>query len=265
MTPFRNALRLLTVGGLISFRALFNWLSPWIYVPSLVVAPIFQILLFAYLGRAAGVGDDEFYVIGNAVQYAAIPCLFAMGQTIAGERWTQTLGLVLTSPAPRVPLFLGRSLPVIVNGWITTMVSLLVGGLLLGVTFAPSALAGIAVVVVIASLSCTAMGLVFAALDLRVREGAVLNNLVFGVLLVFTGANIALSALPDWMEAVGRTLPLTHAIEASRGIADGASLLSTADLLGWELLIGAAYLAVGLVLLRWMEDSSRRRATLELL
>jgi len=265
VTPLRNAVRLLTVGGLISFRALFYWLTPWIYIPSLVLEPIFQILLFAYLGRAAGVGDDEFYVIGNAVQHAAIPCLFAMGQTISGERWTQTLGLVLSSPAPRIPLFLGRALPVIINGWISTMLSLILGGLLLGVTFAPSVLAGIAVVVVIASLSCTAMGLVFAAIDLRVREGAVLNNLVFGVLLVFTGANVALSALPGWMETVGRTLPLTHAIEASRLIADGATLVSVADLLGRELLIGAAYLVAGLVLLRWMEDASRRRATLELL
>ena len=63
-------LRIFFVGGLISFRALFNWLSPWIYVPSLLVAPIVQILLFAYMGRAAGVQSDEFYVIGNGLQLA---------------------------------------------------------------------------------------------------------------------------------------------------------------------------------------------------
>ena len=38
-------------------------------MPSLLVAPIFQILLFAYIGRSAGLESDEFYVIGNAVQY----------------------------------------------------------------------------------------------------------------------------------------------------------------------------------------------------
>jgi len=106
---FVTSLRIFFVGGLISFRALFNWLSPWIYVPSLLVAPIFQILLFAYLGRSAGVGTDEFYVIGNAVQYSAIPCVFAMANTIVGVRNTQTLGIVLSTPAPRVPLF-GSSL-----------------------------------------------------------------------------------------------------------------------------------------------------------
>ena len=76
-------MRIFLIGGLISFRALFNWLSPWIYVPSLLVAPIVQILLFAYMGRSAGVESDGFYVIGNAGQYSAIPCLFAMANTVA--------------------------------------------------------------------------------------------------------------------------------------------------------------------------------------
>ena len=47
-------LRVFFVGGLMSYRALFNWLSPWILVPSFLVAPLFQILLFTYVGRAAG-------------------------------------------------------------------------------------------------------------------------------------------------------------------------------------------------------------------
>src|SRR5262245_54409767 len=99
-------LRIFFVGGLISFRALFNWVGPATYAPWLLVAPIVLILLFAYMGRAAGVQSDQFYVIGNAVQYSAIPCLFAMANTVAGERWTQTLGIVLVTPAHRVPLFL---------------------------------------------------------------------------------------------------------------------------------------------------------------
>ena len=108
--------RVFFIGGLTSFRALFNWLSPWIYIPSLLVAPVFQILLFAYIGRSAHVQSDEFYVIGNALQYTAIPCVFAMCNTIAGERYQQTLGYILVTPARRIPLFVGRSLPVIVNG-----------------------------------------------------------------------------------------------------------------------------------------------------
>ena len=164
------AFRVVFVGGVISFRALFNWLNPYIYVPTMLIAPVFQILLFAYVGRSAGVADDGFYVIGNAVQYASIPCLFAMANTIAGERFTQTLGIVLSTPVNRVALFVGRSLPVVANGWFVAMVALFVGGRVLGVDLPLRVWPGIALCVVVASASCTGLGLLQASIALRVRE-----------------------------------------------------------------------------------------------
>lgn len=259
-----TSLRIFFVGGLISFRALFNWLSPWIYIPSMLIAPIVQILLFAYMGRAADVESDEFYLIGNAVQYSAIPCLFAMANTVAGERWTQTLGIVLVTPANRLALFLGRSLPVVVNGFIVSMFSLVVGALVLGVRLPASSWAPLALVVGIAAVSCTGLGLANAALGLRVRETAVMSNVLFGLLLIFCGANIPMDALPGWMEAVGRWLPLTHAIEAARLIADGATLGSVSGLIGRELALGVGYGAIGMVALRLLEAEGRRKATLEI-
>lgn len=256
--------RIFFVGGLISFRALFNWLSPWIYIPSMLIAPVVQILLFAYMGRAAGVGSDGFYVIGNAVQYSAIPCLFAMANTVAGERWTQTLGIVLVTPANRVALFLGRSLPVVVNGFFVSMFSLAVGALLLGVRLPATSWLPLALVVAVAAVSCTGLGLANAALGLRVRETAVMSNVLFGLLLIFCGANVPVDALPTWMEAVSRWLPLTHAIEAAREVAAGGSLASVAGLVGRELGLGVVYGAVGLVALRLLEEEGRRRATLEI-
>ncbi len=259
-----TSLRIFLVGGLISFRALFNWLNPWIYVPSLLVAPIVQILLFAYMGRSAGVESDGFYVIGNAVQYSAIPCLFAMANTVAGERWTQTLGIVLVTPARRVPLFLGRSLPVVLNGFVVSMFSLVIGSLLLGVHMPGSAWLPLALVVAVAAVSCTGMGLANAALGLRVRETAVMSNVLFGLLLIFSGANVALSSLPGWMAAVGSWLPLSHSIEAARALAGGAGLGDVSGLLLREVGLGVLYGALGLVALRLLEVEGRRRATLEI-
>ena len=40
-----TALRIFFVGGLISFRALFSFLRPEVYVPGMLIAPLFQILL----------------------------------------------------------------------------------------------------------------------------------------------------------------------------------------------------------------------------
>jgi ABC-2 type transport system permease protein len=259
-----TSLRILFVGGLTSYRALFSFLSPWIFIPSLVVAPIFQILLFAYIGRSAALESDEFYVVGNAIQFASIPCLFAMTQTIAGERYQQTLAYILVSPAARLPLFLGRALPVIGNAAFVSAFSLAVGGALLGIHVPASALPGLAVVIGVSAASCTGLGLINAGLGLRIRENAVLSNVMFGVLLVFTGANVPLAALPGWMQAISGVLPLTHGIEAARELADGAPLADVTGLVTAEAAIGIVYAALGYALLRWMEREARLRATLEI-
>ena len=256
-------LRIFFIGGLTSYRGLINWLSPWIFFPTLVIGPFFQILLFVFIGRTAGVQSDEFYVIGNAVQYASIPCLFSMTHAIAGERQQQTLGYILVSPAGRLPLFLGRALPVIANAMFVSALSLLLAGIAVGIDVPPSTWGPIAIAIAVSAFSCTGLGLVCAGIGLRVRETAVLNNVLFGLLLIFTGANVPLDELPGWMEAIGRSVPLSHGIEAARQLADGASLADVSGLLATEALIGAIYLFVGYQLLRFMERESRKRASVQ--
>src|SRR5918992_3644499 len=185
-----SALRIFFVGGLISFRALFSFLRPEIYVPSMLVAPIFQILLFVYIGRSASLESDEFYVVGNAIQYAAVPCLFAMIFTIAGERFQQTLGYLLVTPAPRLPLFLGRVLPVVVNGFFVAAFGLVVGGAIVGIDVPASSYPALLVAALVSAFGCTGFGLLGAGMGLMLRDQAVLANILFGLLLVFTGANV---------------------------------------------------------------------------
>jgi ABC-2 type transport system permease protein len=258
-----SSARIFVVGGLISYRALFGFMTPWIFVPTLVITPIFQILLFAYIGRSAGLESDTFYVIGNAIQYAAVPCLFAMTQAIAGERYQGTLGYILVSPANRLPLFLGRAVPVIVNAFFVSAFAFAVGSLLLEVEVAAGAVAPIVLVTAVAAFSCTGLGLVNAGLGLVIRESAVLANIMFGLLLVFTGANVPLDDMPGWMRTVAGGLPFTHAIQAARRLAAGETLGDVAGLVLTELAVGAVYAVAGYGLLRLLEVRSRRRATLE--
>ena len=66
------AARVFFVGGLISYRALFNWIQPGLYVTTMLGSPLFQILFFTYLGRFTGSQSDDFFIVGNACQVAAI-------------------------------------------------------------------------------------------------------------------------------------------------------------------------------------------------
>jgi ABC-2 type transport system permease protein len=258
-----NSARVFFLGGLTSYRALFGWLSPWVYIPSLIVAPIFQILLFVYIGRSADLESDEFYVIGNALQYASIPCLFATTQIIAGERFQQTLGYILVSPARRLPLFVGRALPVVCNGFFVAAFALLVGGAIVGIEVPAGAYAPLALVTAVSAFSCTGLGLLNAGVGFVVRENAVLSNIIFGLLLVFSGANVPIDDLPGWMQAVSEGIPFTHGIEAARRLADGDTLGGVAGLVATEAFIGVMYGIGGYVLIRLMEVVGRRHATLD--
>jgi ABC-2 type transport system permease protein len=258
-----SSLRIFFVGGLTSYRALFHWLSPWILIPTFCIGPLFQILLFAYVGRTTHLESDEFYVVGNALQYSSLPCLFAMAQTIDGERFQKTLPVILATPAPRLPLFLGRSLPVIANGIVVAVFAFTAGGLLLGIDVPSGALASLALVITVTAFACTGLGLVNAAVGLRFRNTAVASNLFFGFLLVFCGVNVPLDELPGWMSTMAQGIPLTHGIEAARKLADGTSLGDVRGLVAAEALIGLVYATVGYGFLRLMEGVSRRRATLE--
>jgi ABC-2 type transport system permease protein len=257
------SLRIFFMGGWSSYRALFGWLTPWILIPTFVVTPVFQILFFAFVGRDAGVGDDTFFLLGNAILLASSPCLFAMGNTIEGERNSQTLGLILVSPARRIPLFLGRALPVVVNGFVCSLIALGLGAFVLHVSLPLRSLPLLTVVIAVAAYSCTGLGLAAGALALRVRESAVLSNIVMGLLVICCGVNVALASLPSWVASVGRCLPLTHAIAAARDLVAGASWSQVVGLVGTEAAIGTAYLVLGMFMLTYFENESRRKATLE--
>jgi ABC-2 type transport system permease protein len=263
MTRVVSFARLFLIGGVISYRALFNWIRPAIYIPTMLGAPLFQILFFSYLGRFRGLESDAFFVVGNAVQSCSMSAVYAATMTIANERWMGTLSPLLASPGNRAALFLGRSVPVIANGLFVSAFGFGAGKLLLRFDPAVAVLPALTLVVVVTVVSCTAFGLLLGSIGLRARDVLFGANLAYFLMLLFCGVNVPLSELPGWMQAIGRSLPLTHGIAAARKVAAGATLGDVAGLVGTELAIGCAYAAVAYLVFRSLEASSRRRATLE--
>jgi ABC-2 type transport system permease protein len=255
--------RLFAIGGVISYRALFNWIRPSIYIPTMLGSPLFQILFFSYLGRFRGLESDAFFVVGNAVQACGMSSIYASTMTIANERWMGTLSPLLASPGNRAALFLGRSLPLVANGLFVSAFGFGVGRLLLRFHPALSVLPALAAVVLATVVSCTAFGLLLGSIGLRARDTLFGANLAYFLMLLFCGVNVPLQELPAWMQAIGRSLPLTHGIQAARKVAAGASLGDVRGLVGTELGIGAAYAVAAYLVFRYLEGASRRKASLE--
>jgi ABC-2 type transport system permease protein len=258
-----SAVRVFFIGGYMAYRALFNWIHPGMYIPTMLAGPIFQVLFFAYVGRFVGLEDDAFFVVGNAIVISSMAGIFGMAMGIGGERWTQTLSAILATPANRFALILGRALPFIANGIFVSAFGFVCGWLLLDFNPPLSSLPVLALIIAVSATSCTALGLCVGATGLRARDVFFLANLVVFLLVLLTGANVPVDAMPEWMQTIARALPMTHGIEAGREAAAGASLSEVDHLIWTELGIAAIYGALGYSLFRLFEFEGRRRATLE--
>lgn len=259
-----STLRIFFVGGVISYRALFNWIKPYIYIPTMLGAPLFQILFFTYLGRYSNSGQGSaFFVIGNAVQVCGMACVYGMTMAVANERSFGTLGPLLASPANRVAIFLGRGLPVLANGLVVSAFGFLVGVVFLHFRPSSGSLPALALVVGVTTLSCTAFGMLLGSIGLRSKDFFFVANMAYYLMLLFCGVNVPLSVLPGWMSAISRCLPLTHGIMAARDVAAGVPLGRVSGLVWTELGIAAAYAGAGFLLFRLLERESRRSAVLD--
>jgi ABC-type multidrug transport system permease subunit len=259
----RTNWRVFFVGGAIAYRALFNWVHPAIYIPTMLGSPFFQLLFFAYLGRFSGVQDDTFFVIGNAVQMSSMAGIYGSTMSIANERSFGTLAPLLATPTNRLVLFAGRALPYVANGLLVSAFGFLMGSLLLDLELAPGAIPLLIPTVIVTVISCTLFGMLLGSVGLRARDVFFIANLAYFMMLLFCGVNVPLEALPGWMETVGRSVPLTHGIIAARAIAEGAGFSDIGRALATEAALGALYGTAAYLLFRFFEFEGRRRASLE--
>ena len=257
------AARVFFVGGAISYRALFNWIRPGMYVTTMLGSPLFQILFFTYLGRYTASEPESFFIVGNAVQVAAMSGIYGMTMGIANERQFGTLSPLLATPASRPALFLGRALPFIANGLVVSAFGFAVGVVLLDFSPAAGSVPALALVVLVTTISCTALGMLIGSIGLRARDVFFAANLVYFLMLLVCGVNVAVDQLPGWLSAIGRCVPLTHGIEAAREVAAGSSLGDVSGLVATEAFIGLVYATAAYVLFRVFEAEGRRRASLE--
>jgi len=262
--PLVQNVRLFIDGALLSYIALFRWLRPAAYLASKVIMPLNQILFFTLLGMyATGRDNASFYVIGNALQLTAVSGIYGVTMSVGGDRWDGTLPYLFGTPANRAALFLGRAFFHILDGMLGVVLGFFWGVVLLGLDLSHTSLPTLGLIVLVTTLSSSGLGLLMGCLSLITRNIMFINNTVYFLLLIFSGANIPLDSLPLWMQSFAQGLPLTRGIAAARAVIAGQTVHDVVPLLGGELLIAVVYTSLGYALFRWFEHQAKMRGTLE--
>lgn len=183
--------------------------------------------------------------------------------SIGGERWTGTLPYLFGAPANRMAMFVGRSLMHILDGMLGVFIGLGWGILLFGLDLSQADPTALFVIIFVTTFSTAALGLLMGCLSLITRNVMLVNNTVYFLLLIFSGANLPIETLPNWMQVVSRVLPLTRGVASARTVIDGGTLSQVTGLLREEALIGAGFIFIGYLMFRWFEFEAKKRGTLE--
>ncbi len=263
MKRLRATLRIFVSGTWLSYKALFAWAEPKGYASSVIIAPLTYLVFYLYLGiTATGRSNTEFYLVGNALQTAAMSGIFGVTMMVGSERDAGTLQYLIGSPAHRLSVFLGRASMSVLNGCISIVVSF-AWALLLGLDLSHANLLGLALTTLIVAVSTSWLGLLMGSLSLMALNVMFVNNTMYFALLILSGANLPLDQMPGWTLALNQILPLSRGIQAARLLVTGASLAEVWPLLAGEFAIGLTYALVGFGFFRWIEFQARRFGTLE--
>jgi ABC-2 type transport system permease protein len=253
---FFGDLRLYFASAWYSYRALYAWQTLGPYLSGKVAFPIAQMLFFYFMGKLAGTADPLYIVLGHILLLPATNGVAGVSMTISGERDFRTLPYLVASPAPRAPLFLGRSLVHILDGLLSTIVAFILGSLVFHMDLSRSNLPLTALCILLLSVTSCGIGLVLGSLSLRSREAGNITSMIAIVLYMLSGVNFPVNVLPRAFQAISYALPLTRGIQAARLAMAGAGWGGVQSLFLGEIMVGSIYIAAGYLMFTWFERLS---------
>ena len=112
----------------LSYKALHGTMDAKTYFLFMIFSPIMQMLFWGFLVRFIYDGKDlAGYVASNALLLSVFSAVFGMMTVVMSDRSSGTLPIVIASPINKTLLFVARTIPHIVNGFITSIIGLILG------------------------------------------------------------------------------------------------------------------------------------------
>ena len=248
-----------------SFITRLTVVPPIYWAIQILITSFFTMFFFVIL--ADYVGNPEvtitYVVIGNAVQSVAATTLYSVAEIPGVEKHTGTIGNLSNTPSSLFTIFFGMSAFSIFMGMVSMLVSLGYAAFIFDVSFANCNFLSVGVIMIMTCLSLTGLGMLIGGVGIHLRTSAIIANVVAYLGLLISGVNFPLSYLPEWVQVFSHMMPLTYAVEATRGAVDGASLTELLEPLGYMISLGLLFTLVAWYAFRFFERRSRISGTMD--
>jgi ABC-2 type transport system permease protein len=262
-------IRIFTSSAVFSFKAQFNWLYPPMWLTMKLILTLSQMAFFVFVGKFVVQEihtpyDVVAYIaIGNAIQTMSWNTVFSVINITGQDKWGGTLAPLLATPAPRLPLFVGRAMIHVFDGMLSVAISFAFAVFLFGVSFASANLLALLVTVFLTSFTMSGFGLLIGGFSFYFRNPLVFANIFTFVLLIFCGVNFPITELPQPLQVVSYAFPLTYGIDSGRRAIAGSTLSDIAPSLGQMLIVGFIAIMLGYVFFRTFEHVGRKTGNIE--
>lgn len=225
---------------------------------------LFQVTFFSLIGTL--LGDPlqvRYLLVGNAVVLVALEATIVI-LTSVGERRSGTLPLLVAAPASHVTVFLGRGLHWLATGMVSSHLAFLLLATAFGVALPGWRTLLVIPCIALVGVAAYSYGSCLAAVVLRVMEARwVALNASYLTLMAICGVNVPTSFWPSWVQALSAVLPVTHGLQAVRGVLAGAPLADVARLMALEGAVAVAWLVLAVVALGRLAEAGRHDGSIE--
>jgi ABC-2 type transport system permease protein len=222
-----------------------------------IASAVVTIAMFYFLGRIfdtaapalTDVGGSyfAFVVIGIAAQEFLGQSIGTFGGSLRESQTTGTLELMLLGRSRLVTLLLSSTLWLHASAGIGAL-AYLVLGVALGVDLSAIDLPATVVGVLLMLVGFTGMGLLAGATVLVIKRGNPVGWALRGASVLLGGILYPVAVLPPLLQALGATLPITHALVVLRGaMLEGAGITELAGPIAALALTSTAFLGAGLL------------------
>lgn len=262
ISSLKMVLRAITFRGLIAFN---------ISVP-------FFFILTSWMGPQIMGGENfftdmtkmphflSFVIIGFAFNGFIFSAALGGARALRGEQEHGTAELVFVTPSNKLVWLLGKIMGNLAFSLINFFVILFLGSLLFG--FQSNAQPNILVAtlfVLLTIIAMTSFGFVFAGVCFLAKRESELSQVVWTMMVFFSGLAFPVEVLPEWGQAIAWVMPITHGVQATRqALLLGAGILDPTILTALVMLVlqTVVLLPIGIVLYSKLEKKARETGAL---
>jgi ABC-2 type transport system permease protein len=236
-------------------RDLHIYLSYRTRLVSQVLTSLFSLTLFYYVSKLVhvdGFGSHEAYfgfvVVGIALIGVMYSC-FSIPDLVRQELIAGTFDRLLLSPFGAIRSVLAMSLFPMIFAFLIATITLGLGWAIFGLQLHWSTVPLSVPVMILALLAFLPFGVLFAALTVVIKQGAVGTTWVIALLSIVGGLYFPVTLLPSWLQTLAKLQPFTAATDVLRHLLVGTSVggspgVSLLKLVGFAALLLPTSIAV---------------------